>query len=657
MDVCSKRRQNARPERAKLRFVRPPAPAAAAMATHVTIRPKPQPLTHHVPRVRGRATVVSNETKIHAPPSEPPPPSPPPDATVYSPDGQTFLSVAEAMAEARAQHKQQIQLPNSPRRVVYNLEPEAGRQRGKPGKLALCIVGAIRTLLQPPLIELFRKNIIEASRVSRTDVFLALSETDRTSLLLAQQELHPVWTLANVLDAKSAQRYQGALGRGGDWGYICRNAPPVMQKACQEVHGLRSVDDVNKAHYAVAHGRLQFWWIARCLQAVVSYEELGAIQYDHVVRVRPDVTYLSPLPPFHTLDPYLVHHTLKASTNSDVLFVIPAPMKLKFLHAAQRAYKPGSGIALWPEEPFAARVIKANNNRSGEAFDLRSLDINTAIRRPCALECIFPVDKLHTGSFPTHPFPLELRPYEKQCHAAAAKGGVFGITHRVLKAINDASLTIRDICFNWSSPGGYRSQCCADAFRHACMKLPENERKRIGWPKDCLEGKEPPALVPDTSSSEEPSRDITDAEREAKLLKRCGAGGAGCRPGLANEKDESPEAMHSRLDVVEQRMKTLESEMMHPGSSSNGDGDGATTHDTTEEPIIANVPRPRSFWRTSSSPVMRQSDQPKEHNKPAANHGTGKPTLQLAATQLAAAQFPAFTPKQESERGEWTVIG
>ena len=52
------------------------------------------------------------------------------------------------------------------------------------------------------------------------------------------------------------------------------------------------------------------------------------------------------------------------------------------------------------------------------------------------------------------------------------------------------------------------------------MKLPENERKRIGWPKDCLEGKEPPALVPDTSSSEEPSRDITDAEREAKLLKR-----------------------------------------------------------------------------------------------------------------------------------------
>ena len=112
--------------------------------------------------------------------------------------------------------------------------------------------------------------------------------------------------------------------------------------------------------------------------------------------------------------------------------------------------------------------------------------------------------------------------------------------------------------------------------------------------------------------------------------------------------------MHSRLDVVEQRMKTLESEMMQPGSSSNGDGDGATTHDTTEEPIIANVPRPRSFWRTSGSPVMRQSDQPKEHSKPAANNG-GKPTLQLAATQLAAAQYPAFTPKRESERGEWPL--
>ena len=52
----------------------------------------------------------------------------------------------------------------------------------------------------------------------------------------------------------------------------------------------------------MAHGRLQFWWIARCVQAVEQYEELGAATYDFLVRTRPDVAYFTPLPPLRTLD-------------------------------------------------------------------------------------------------------------------------------------------------------------------------------------------------------------------------------------------------------------------------------------------------------------------------------------------------------------------
>ena len=345
--------------------------------------------------------------------------------------------------------------------------------------LAVCVVGALRTLLQPLVLDSLRSDIIEASGAHRADVFLALSETDRASLLLAQQELQPVWTLANVIEPSSGQLTHTALGKEPhsrvDWARVCVHVSPLMRQACKEVHGLNSVDGQPEA---VAHGRLQFWWIARCLLGVDAYEQLAAVTYDFVVRTRPDVVFLRGLPSLRTLDATAAYHTLKASEPSDVLFVVPRSLRYDFLNATLRATQPGSGIHLWPEVTFALRLAPALDRSTGaRAFNLRPLSVTSAIRRPCSLECLFPPTRAET----LKPYAPELTAYELACHEAARRGRVFGLTHRVLTTIKAAP----DQCTSAFALNGYRMACCASSLRQTCWQTARATRKSIGWPLDC----------------------------------------------------------------------------------------------------------------------------------------------------------------------------
>ena len=101
-------------------------------------------------------------------------------------------------------------------------------------------------MLAAPTLELLRKNIVAASNVSHMDTFLALSETDRYSALLAQELLHPVWTLANVQPTEGSFVY--ALGNKTN---ICVGASRLLHQACNDAR-LAMVGSK-----APAHGRWQ----------------------------------------------------------------------------------------------------------------------------------------------------------------------------------------------------------------------------------------------------------------------------------------------------------------------------------------------------------------------------------------------------------------
>ena len=234
--------------------------------------------------------------------------------------------------------------------------------------VALCVIGAVRTLLLPPVLESLRVQIAAAAQAARVDTFVALSESDRLSALMAQQLLHPVWMIAEM------QHELQNVGAGTPHN-ICAKAPRLLRQACLDVH--------QPSSGPVAHGRLQFWWIARCLAAVQQYEQLGAISYDFVVRVRPDIVYFNPLPPLHSLSAYHVHTTFKTNGELfDVLFVVPQRLREAFMKAVLRTVSDPS-VKCCPEFPFQ-RTLRALN------ITTRALTMRIAIRRPCSLECLFP---------------------------------------------------------------------------------------------------------------------------------------------------------------------------------------------------------------------------------------------------------------------------
>ena len=146
-----------------------------------------------------------------------------------------------------ALHLQDRNLPPSRRHVPANRQQQQlPKEQSGLLNLALCVVGAVRSLLHPPVLESLRSDLVDASNASRTDVFLVLSETDRHASLLAQAVLRPVWILANI------------DSRGQQQSGICRHdAPVLMRKACLETHQeFSSLDLIRR----VAHGRLQLWW-------------------------------------------------------------------------------------------------------------------------------------------------------------------------------------------------------------------------------------------------------------------------------------------------------------------------------------------------------------------------------------------------------------
>jgi hypothetical protein len=314
----------------------------------------------------------------------------------------------------------------------------------------------------PPVLEELRRNVVDAAEASWVDTFVVLSATDRHSALVAQELLHPVFMLANV------QRVESFVSPATVEN-ICIGATPLLKKACEDTRQTTKL----------AHGRLQLWWVARCLMAVQSYEQLAASSYDFVVKVRPDVVYLKPLPPLRSLDPNYVHFVRKNNNELfDVIFVVPRRHKEGFLRAiTQTMTSPqvAGNMACCPESTLDRSLQQLTS------IGRHLLDIPVGIRRACSLECSFPI----AGSPPadTSCSTGPRTEYEQLCHKAAARGNVFGITKRIQCMWRDHGFT--QPCYGWNSGmGSFRASCCEQELRRSC-EATQATVKHLGWPASC----------------------------------------------------------------------------------------------------------------------------------------------------------------------------
>ena len=221
--------------------------------------------------------------------------------------------------------------------------------------------------------------------------------------------------------------------------------------------------------------------------------------YDFVIRARPDVVYLGPLPPLQSLDAQYIYATEKSGIPSDVLYVVPRGRRASFLQAVLYSTT-NARIQCCPEEPFSQSL----------GTSLRMLQVPTAIRRQCSLECLFPSSAealkaagplrgASRGAGPSRAAtgwkgfapPQRLTEYEDQCHKRAHAGCVLGITRRVMTIVRERNdLTLLGGCFNASEGGtpssrSFRFTCCAAELHRLCRNLDATTRSQIGWPHAC----------------------------------------------------------------------------------------------------------------------------------------------------------------------------
>ncbi|EOD41204.1 hypothetical protein EMIHUDRAFT_199443 [Emiliania huxleyi CCMP1516] len=212
-------------------------------------------------------------------------------------------------------------------------------------RVAVCMVGAVRTLLLGAVHHSVKKNLLHAQLVP-ADLFLHLhlgwdytahagnhgargeqvSRSDER-LRKAIEHLNPV----NV-----------SLVEQSD----CSSAEMRSLKVCAEIAARKRSDKGG----ALA-GYLQYMWIARSLQTVMAYERAHGLTYAWVIRTRPDLAFFDRVPPAVTMSPRRMVLMEKESSPAyfDAFFMIPRPLLDDFVDGLL-AFWDSETTLPWPPE-------------------------------------------------------------------------------------------------------------------------------------------------------------------------------------------------------------------------------------------------------------------------------------------------------------------
>jgi hypothetical protein len=339
------------------------------------------------------------------------------------------------------------------------------------------MVGAVRSLAASGVLHRFQTHVVQAAAASRSDIFAVLPNSSDAEVRKAQELLHPVVTLGF---------------RSSD----CSN--PVLRDLCQSLHV--KTQHANSAGHLRAnskrdfpHGKLQLFWVLRCIHAVGEYERLlspaldfggnrslstGAdFEYDYILRTRPDVVYLSSMPSLRSLPgspgarAVYGMRTVGREIPGDWLYLVPGERRHTFMKVLADSLRSPMLVCCGSTAVYEGlRREKVTMEYLNEGYS----DLQLALARPCSLHCNHDPRAART--------PVNYSTYEQLCHAAAQNMGVFPVTARTLSGQHRHHT---DACFDFTIGGGFMHSCCYDEFQATCRKKTAAGRYALGWPADC----------------------------------------------------------------------------------------------------------------------------------------------------------------------------
>eukprot|EP00965_Chrysotila_dentata_P006250 203835-Pleurochrysis_carterae.AAC.5 len=170
--------------------------------------------------------------------------------------------------------------------------------------IAILLVGAVRTLVEPRVAASIRTNLIDAQHVA-VDVFvhLHLSQDMGTTVDGTWGHAHAI--AGGTLDAAD-DRLRAALERLQPVGRellensdcaadALRQHPVCMRLEDERLRGRASMR--TPAPKAPLAGFLQYAWVARAFRALMAHEAQRHAPYEWVIRTRPDIAFFDRAPP------------------------------------------------------------------------------------------------------------------------------------------------------------------------------------------------------------------------------------------------------------------------------------------------------------------------------------------------------------------------
>ena len=377
-------------------------------------------------------------------------------------------------------------------------------------RLALCVSGQARDL--PTYIvhwhALVQENIVKAASArAHADFFLLLSDldTDSASFEHLRQHLRPVLAIASRTSDCSS---------------------PLLEPLCRNL----SEREQDQRYSPGIRARVQYYWIASCFEHVELYERISLTKYDYVIRLRPDVHVLEPMPAIGSLDTDAVYYTMKNHQAWDTFYLVPRRHLRSFATALTLLLDPphttssSTGAAKAAVAAAAVAAAPPMITVSAQAalsnftwhiccpesyfvhyvsvlglFPMRALALPMAVQRRCFLECLYFPRRHPNGTWHEH-YPLRPKAsgqaydprthlsgneqltviptvWEESCNLAAARAGSFPTSHRAVKLLDLYNGRLAKIARS-SSAGPDQ---CAEELRRLCGSASLLKRRQVGW--------------------------------------------------------------------------------------------------------------------------------------------------------------------------------
>ena len=228
-------------------------------------------------------------------------------------------------------------------------------------RVAVCMVGAVRTLILGAVHHSVRKNLLHAQLIP-ADLFLHLHLGWDHTAFANGMGLHGA---RGEQISRSDERLRKAIEHLNPVNVSlveqsdCSSAEMRSLKVCAEIAARKRSDTGG----ALA-GYLQYMWIARSLQTVMAHERAHSFTYAWVIRTRPDLAFFDRVPPAVTMSPHRMVLMEKESSPAyfDGFFADPTPAAGRLCRRPLRLLALGdhaavaSRVALLPVAAFTAAL-------------------------------------------------------------------------------------------------------------------------------------------------------------------------------------------------------------------------------------------------------------------------------------------------------------